>query len=146
MCHTHANHLRKYPRVFPGPAAFIKRRGARTGCFSGAPCHKGRKVGWLEVAMEVLADSHQGYSSESRGYLVGMVARRAFGLVNGSTSQILVRPFVVLAARVLGPGPTRLRLVKLAHTLDRDARFVVPEEGGAHREDRPSAEPTSRAA
>src|SRR3989454_432714 len=133
----------KYSRVFPRPAAFIKRRGARTGCFSGAPCDKGRKVGWLEVAMEVLADSHQGYSSESRSFLV---ARRAFGLVNGSTSQILVRPFVVLAARVLGPGPTRLRLVKLAHTLDRDARFVVPEKGGAHGEDRPSVTPTSRAA
>ena len=98
------------------------------------------------MALEALADSHQGYSSESRRSLIGMVARRAFGLVNGSTSHILVRPFVVLAARVLGPGPTRLRLVKLAHTLDRDAMFVVPEEGGAHGEDRPSAEPTSRAA
>ena len=100
----------------------------------------------MQMAVEVLADSHQGYSSESRRSLIGMVARRAFGLVNGSTSHILVRPFVVLAARVLGPGPTRLRLVKLAHTLDRDAMFVVPEEGGVLGEDRPSVEPTSRAA
>ena len=111
-----------------------------------APCDSWWKVGSMEMAVEVLTDSHQGYSSESRRSLIGMVARRAFGLVNGSTSHILVRPFVVLAARVLGPGPTRLRLVKLAHTLDRDAMFVVPEEGGVLGEDRPSVEPTSRAA
>ena len=40
------------------------------------------------------------------------------GLVN-------VRPFVVLAARVMGPGPLRLKLVKLAHELDGD-RGEVP--------------------
>jgi hypothetical protein len=98
------------------------------------------------MALEALSDSHQGYSSEARRSLIGMVARRAFGLVNGSTSHMLVRPFVVLAARVLGPGPTRLRLVKLAHTLDRDALFLIPDEGGAQGEDRPSVQPTSRAA
>ncbi|HYU64103.1 MAG TPA: hypothetical protein VEN12_09985 [Verrucomicrobiae bacterium] len=37
--------------------------------------------------------------------------------MNGPASAILVRPFVVMAARVLGPGPTRLWLVKLAHNL-----------------------------
>jgi hypothetical protein len=30
----------------------------------------------------------------------------------------VMKPFVVLAARVLGPGPLRLRMVKLAHELD----------------------------
>ncbi|HEV3100731.1 MAG TPA: hypothetical protein VG426_00175 [Candidatus Dormibacteraeota bacterium] len=29
-----------------------------------------------------------------------------------------VKPFVLLAARLLGPGPRRLSLVKLAHELD----------------------------
>jgi hypothetical protein len=28
-----------------------------------------------------------------------------------------VKPFVVLAARTLGPGPLRLKMVKLAHDL-----------------------------
>ena len=31
---------------------------------------------------------------------------------------VVVRPFVLLAARVMGPGPLRLRMVKLAHELD----------------------------
>jgi hypothetical protein len=30
----------------------------------------------------------------------------------------IVKPFVLLAARLLGPGPRRLSLVKLAHELD----------------------------
>jgi hypothetical protein len=30
----------------------------------------------------------------------------------------VMKPFVLLAARVLGPGPRRLSLVKLAHELD----------------------------
>jgi hypothetical protein len=35
----------------------------------------------------------------------------------------VVKPFVVLAARFLGPGPLRLKMVKLAHELDeRSAR------------------------
>jgi hypothetical protein len=46
-----------------------------------------------------------------------MVARRALRVVNSPASAILVKPLVVMAARVLGPGPTRLRLVKLAHYL-----------------------------
>jgi hypothetical protein len=32
--------------------------------------------------------------------------------------QVVVRPFVLLAARVIGPGPLRLKMVKLAHELD----------------------------
>jgi hypothetical protein len=30
----------------------------------------------------------------------------------------VVKPLVVLAARLMGPGPLRLRMVKLAHELD----------------------------
>ena len=78
------------------------------------------------MALEVLTESHQGYSPQSRRSLIGVVGRRALGLVNGSTSHLLVRPFVVMAARALGPGPTRLRLVKLAHTLDHDALSLGP--------------------
>ena len=40
---------------------------------------------------------------------------------NGS---LIVKPIVVLAARVLGPGPLRLKLVKLAHELS-DGRVVT---------------------
>jgi len=47
-----------------------------------------------------------------------MLSRRAISRVNGSASHPLVKPFVVFAARALGPGPTRLRLVRLAHNLD----------------------------
>ena len=35
---------------------------------------------------------------------------------------VVVKPFVVLAARFLGPGPLRLKMVKLAHELDSDRR------------------------
>jgi hypothetical protein len=31
---------------------------------------------------------------------------------------VIVKPFVLLAARVMGPGPLRLKMVKLAHELD----------------------------
>ena len=40
---------------------------------------------------------------------------------NGS---VIVKPMVVLAARVLGPGPLRLKLVKLAHELSDDGVVV----------------------
>ena len=32
--------------------------------------------------------------------------------------SVVVKPFVLLAARVMGPGPLRLKMVKLAHDLD----------------------------
>jgi hypothetical protein len=40
--------------------------------------------------------------------------------VGARRALVNVRPFVVLAARVMGPGPLRLKLVKLAHELDSD--------------------------
>jgi len=38
--------------------------------------------------------------------------------VQRRTNDVFVKPLVVLAARFLGPGPLRLKLVKLAHELD----------------------------
>ena len=44
-----------------------------------------------------------------------MDARRALLLTNGFVD---VRPMVLLAAKVLGPGSLRLKMVKLFHELD----------------------------
>lgn len=63
-----------------------------------------------------------------------------------SASLFLVRPFVVMAARVLGPGPARLRLVRLAHNLT-PGGAVVELPKPAHDEDQQAAvQPTTRAA
>jgi hypothetical protein len=43
-----------------------------------------------------------------------MVSPRTLPQAGG---RVLVRPFVVLAAKCLGPGPLRLQMVKLAHEL-----------------------------
>jgi len=66
--------------------------------------------------------------------------------VSGSASHVLVKPFVVFAARALGPGPTRLMLIKLAHNLDHQRLVAVPHE--LYEEDDRSAiqQPTRRAA
>jgi hypothetical protein len=79
--------------------------------------------------------------------LIAMVARRAIHLVNGSASMVLVKPFIFLAARVLGPGPTRLRLVKLAHNLGHNGLAAEPAAGGQGEPPGPSVQqPTNRAA
>jgi hypothetical protein len=75
-----------------------------------------------------------------------MVARRALDKLNGSPSAILVKPFVVLAAKVLGPGPTRLRLVKLAHSLGPHGSLVELRQRGYKADEEPAVQPTSRAA
>ncbi len=83
----------------------------------------------------------------ARRSLITMLSRRTLGLVNGSASHILVKPFVVFAARALGPGPTRLRLVKLAHNLDHQAALVGIPDGGQFEQDAgPPVHPTTRAA
>ena len=57
----------------------------------------------------------------------------------GAHGMGIARPFVVLAARFLGPGPTRLRLVKMAHEMGATsgvftaASFAQPDEG--HEQD-----------
>ncbi|HKV88967.1 MAG TPA: hypothetical protein VJT78_13310 [Candidatus Dormibacteraeota bacterium] len=53
-----------------------------------------------------------------------MNARRALHRTSGS---VIVKPFVVLAARTLGPGPLRLKMVKLAHDLSDGGRVEAPE-------------------
>jgi len=35
-----------------------------------------------------------------------------------SATPVVVKPLVLLAAKVMGPGPLRLKMVKLAHELD----------------------------
>ncbi|HET7421624.1 MAG TPA: hypothetical protein VFL27_14695 [Candidatus Dormibacteraeota bacterium] len=75
-----------------------------------------------------------------------MVASRAIRKVNGTATVVLVKPLIVMAARVLGPGPTRLRLVKLAHQLDHGVAVVVPEEGRLAELPQQAVQPTRRAA
>jgi hypothetical protein len=43
---------------------------------------------------------------------------RVLGLTSEVVRAVVVRPLVLLAARVMGPGPLRLKMVKLAHHLD----------------------------
>jgi hypothetical protein len=87
----------------------------------------------------------QRYATNSGRSLIGMVARRALHRTNGATSLFFVRPFVVMAARALGPGPTRLRLVKLAHNLSTPHLVVEPAEI-AYLEGQAPVQPTQRAA
>lgn len=49
--------------------------------------------------------------------------------MNDSASNIIVRPMVVIAARALGPGPTRLKLVKLVHNIGNTADAELPRGG-----------------
>ena len=86
------------------------------------------------------------YSHITRRSLIAVVARRALHLVNGTASGLLVKPFVVMAARALGPGPTRLKLVKLAHNLTAPDIVVEPPELAYVEEPTPAAQPTRRAA
>jgi len=51
--------------------------------------------------------------------------------MNRSASLFLVKPFAVIAARVLGPGPTRLKLVRLAHNLNSKDASGRPSERAA---------------
>jgi hypothetical protein len=86
-------------------------------------------------------EGSQWYSTSGLRFLIGMVGRRAIGRVNGTATVVLVKPLVVLAARVLGPGPTRLRLVKLAHNLGR-AGAVMEPDGRVRELPKPAVQPT----
>jgi hypothetical protein len=58
-----------------------------------------------------------------------------------TSKRMIVRPFVVLAAKCLGPGPLRLQMVKLAHDLDDgDNYFDI-----FYAERRPEAKPAFEA-
>jgi hypothetical protein len=71
--------------------------------------------------------------------------RRVIERANGTAGLLLVKPLVVLAARFLGPGPLRLRMVKLAHNLDGHDLALVPPSLDGYVE-APPVQPTSRAA
>jgi hypothetical protein len=86
------------------------------------------------------------YSTKSQRSLIAMVTRRALHRVNGPASQFFVRPFVVMAARALGPGPTRLKLVKLAHNLGGQDGLAQPDGLGYVEGQATDAQPTQRAA
>ncbi len=66
--------------------------------------------------------------------------------MNGSASHFLARPFVVMAARALGPGPTRLRLVKLAHNLNHDPSILQLKRRELGDEQAAAVLPSRRAA
>jgi len=85
------------------------------------------------------------YSANRLHFLFEMLARRALRILNGSAGHIIVKPMVVMAARVLGPGPTRLKLVKLAHNLGNSATVVELSRGELDGATAPS-QPTRRAA
>ena len=98
------------------------------------------------MALEVVdGDATRRYSSAGRRSLIAMVARRALNRVNGTAGHAVVRPLVVMAARALGPGPTRLRLVKLAHNLDHHP-FIGEHVERAQVDEAPVSRPTTRAA
>jgi len=78
-----------------------------------------------------------------------MVSREA---LHRTGRRLIVKPFVVLAARCLGPGPLRLQMVKLAHDLGDGDNFFEVFYGSGRVEPRPAFEklevqkPTRRAA
>jgi hypothetical protein len=99
------------------------------------------------MAVETLDGiSAQRYSIKTRRSLIAMVARRALHRVNGPATLYFVRPFVVMAARALGPGPTRLRLVKLAHNLSSWEAPAEPVELAYVEDHIPDVQPSQRAA
>jgi hypothetical protein len=61
------------------------------------------------------------YSKVGPRSVVKMDARRALLITNDMVS---IRPFVVLAIKVMGPGRRRVEMVKLAHDMH-DARSDV---------------------
>jgi hypothetical protein len=78
-----------------------------------------------------------------------MVSREA---LHQTGRRVIVRPLVVLAAKCLGPGRLRLKMVKLAHDLGGGDNFFEVFYGSGRVEPRPAFEgrevqsPTQRAA
>jgi len=66
------------------------------------------------------------YSTVEPRSLVEMDARRALLITNDMVSM---RPFVVLAIKVLGPGRRRLEMVKLAHDMIDARAYAGPFQG-----------------
>ncbi|HUZ86676.1 MAG TPA: hypothetical protein VNF26_06945 [Candidatus Baltobacterales bacterium] len=75
-----------------------------------------------------------------------MHARRT---LYSTKSSVIVKPLVVLAAKALGPGPLRLKLVKLAHDLSDGGVLVEARQRGNVAPlplERTPVQPTQRAA
>jgi hypothetical protein len=78
-----------------------------------------------------------------------MVSRQA---LHQTGRRMIMKPFVVLAAKCLGPGRLRLQMVKLAHDLSGGDNYFEVFYGSGRLEPRPTFEgppvqqPTPRAA
>ena len=67
----------------------------------------------------MIHDPQRQYSRSRARSLFEMGARvERFTSEVVNANPVVVRPLVVLVARFLGPGPLRLKMVKLAHELD----------------------------
>lgn len=66
-----------------------------------------------------------------------MVSRRA---LHRTGKRVIVKPFVVLAARCLGPGRLRLQMVKLAHEMGDGQNFFDVFYGRQRLQPRPALE------
>jgi hypothetical protein len=53
--------------------------------------------------------------------------------------RVIVRPFVVLAAKCLGPGRLRLQMVKLAHEMGEGQNFFEVFYGRQRLQPRPAS-------
>src|SRR6202171_5806944 len=80
--------------------------------------------------------SRRQYSIAEGRSLSAMVAQ---GALNRAGTRRLVRPFVVLAARCLGPGPLRLQMVKLAHVMGERPNYFEVFYGRQRRAIMPAA-------
>jgi hypothetical protein len=78
-----------------------------------------------------------------------MVGTRA---LHRTGRRMIVRPFVMLAARCLGPGRLRIQMVKLAHEMGDGQNFFEVFYGRQRRElmpaafEAPAVQPSQRAA
>ena len=65
-----------------------------------------------------------------------MVSRSA---LQRTGRRVIVKPFVVLAARCLGPGRLRLQMVKLAHEMGEGQNFFEVFYGRQRLQPRPTS-------
>ena len=92
--------------------------------------------------------SPHGAARAGRPGAVTLVARRAASRPGVSACRIVIKAAVLLATRTLGPGPRRLRMVKLVHRLGGAPEPVAVEAHARSRQDlhAPPVQPARRAA
>jgi hypothetical protein len=81
------------------------------------------------------------YSTMGGRCLIAMVSRAA---LNRTGRRMIVKPFVVLAARCLGPGPLRLQMVKLAHEMGEGQNYFEVFYGRQRLQPRPAVDPPAQ--